>query len=323
MFDRYRRRMTTCGETLREKNINFEKYQINQLAPNNPNYKQVTIEDVTRNLMIVNTQQITAKTIYAMPDEDFDVGQIVLWNGSHWLITQRDLDNDIITRGYMQQCNRQIIWQNPQTRKIFALWATVEKPYYSNLDASQKIEVSTREFRVQIPYTDESKLIDIDKRFMLEIIGGEPKTYRVTAVDSMTQRYDRDGEITGFIILNLEQCLYNPLTDNVELEVCDYLPPVENNDIISETVEITYRGKPVIRAGGSKKSFTGVINNVTEIGNWELKSDNLTGIHHIIDGNKISISADNDMRLVGKLLSLTYKSSSSSAFATIEIEVVN
>lgn len=323
MFDRYRRRMTSYGETLRDKNINFEKYQINQLAPNNPNYKRVTIEDIERNLMIVNTQQITAKTIYAMPDEDFDVGQIVVWNGSHWLITQRDLDNDIITRGYMQQCNRQIVWQNPETRKVFSLWATVEKPYYSNLDASQKIEVSTREFRVQIPYTDESKLIDIGKRFMLEIIGGEPKTYRVVSVDSMTQRFDRDGEITGFIILNLEQCLYNPRTDNIELEVCDYIAPIENDDIITEDVEITYRGKPVIRAGGSKKSFTGIINNSTDIGKWELTANDLNGINYIVDGNKISISADNDMKLVGKVLSLTYKSSKTSTSATIEIEVVN
>ena len=322
MFDRYKRRISAYGNTLREQYINIEQFQINQLAPHSPNYKSVKIGEVTRNLMIVNTQQITSKTIYAMPGEDFDVGQIVLWDGSHWLITQRDLDNDIITRGYMQQCNRQITWQNPESRKIFSLWATVEKPYYSNLDASQKIEVSTREFRVQIPYTDESKLIDIGKRFMLETIGGEPKTYRVVSVDSMTQRFDRDGEITGFIILNLEQDLYNPHTDNIELEVCDYIPEDQFVEVF-EQAEITYRGKPTVRAGGSKKTFIGSVVGSDEVGSWSIAANRkqIAGINCTADGNKFSIIVDDDMHLVGTILTLTFKGKNS--IATIEIEVVS
>lgn len=322
MFDRYKRHISAYGNTLREQYINMEQFQINQLAPHSPNYKSVKIGEVSRNLMIVNTQQITSKTIYAMPGEDFDVGQIVLWNGSHWLITQRDLDNDIITRGYMQQCNRQITWQNPESRKIFSLWATVEKPYYSNLDASQKIEVSTREFRVQIPYTDESKLIDIGKRFMLETIGDEPKTYRVVSVDSMTQRFDRDGEITGFIILNLEQDLYNPHTDNIELEVCDYIPEDQFVEVF-EQAEITYRGKPTVRAGGSKKTFTGSVVGSDEIGSWSITANRkqIAGINCAADGNKFSIIVDDDMHLVGTILTLTFKGQNS--IATIEIEVVS
>lgn len=320
-IERYKRRLTAFGKSLREEEINKEKYHILQLAPDSPGYKQVEIGGVERNLLITSTQLTTKKTIYAMPGEDFDVGEIVFWNGSHWLITQRDLDNDIMTSGLIEQCNRQITWQNPQTREIFSLWATVEKPYYSNLRAHPRIEVSTREFKVQIPYTPESCLIDIGKRFMLEIIGGEPKTYRVVSVDSMTERYDRDGEIKGFIVLNLEQDLYNPLTDNMEKEVCDY---IDENDALEEFFEeatITYNGNPTIKAGGSAKTFTGNL-TTREIGQWIVTGDDLTGISWAVEGNTIKIKAEDDMHLVGRIIVLIFRNNGGSATAAIEIEVI-
>ena len=325
MLSRYRKRISAFGVNPHEQYINMEKYQIHQFAEHSPNFKKVEIDDVPRNLLIVNTQQITAKTIYAMPDEDFDVGQIVFWNGSHWLITQRDLDNDIITRGYMQQCNRQITWQNPVSKKVFSLWATVEKPYYSNLSTTQKMEMSTREFRVQIPFTEESELIDIGKRFMMEIIGDEPKTYRVVSVDSMTQRYDRDGEIAGFIILNLEQDLYNPETDNKELEICDYVEPgAETTDVFS-VAEISYYGSPVIRVGGSTKAFVGKFVNSDVIGIWKVSYDigELTGITYSVEGNKLLLTAENDMRLAGKTIILEFSDESGKSKAEVEVEVTN
>lgn len=320
-LERYRARLTAFGRSLREQEINKQKYQVDTLAPHSVAYKDVTVDEVARKLLITNTETITRKNIYAMPDEDFDVGAIVHWNGSHWLITQRDLDNDIITRGLMEQCNRQLTWQNPQTREIISIWATVEKPYYSNLAAHPRIEVSTREFKAQIPYTDESCLIDIGKRFMLEIIGGEPKTYRVVSVDSMTQRFDRDGEIKGFIILNLEQDLYNPQTDNIEKEVCDYLD--ENYIPLEEFVEaaITYNGQAVIRAGGSAKRFIGEI-ATREIGRWDV-SGQTDGISWEIDGNSIKLMADYDMKIVGNVICLKFSNVSGSATALIEVEVTD
>ena len=320
-LERYNRRLRAFGSSLRQQEINKEKYQIEMMAPHSPGYKEVAIDDVSRKLLITSTEVITKKNIYALPNEDFDVGNIVLWNGSHWLITQRDLDNDIMTRGLMEQCNRQLTWQNPQTREIISIWATVEKPYYSNLAAHPRIEVSTREFKAQIPYTAESCLIDVGKRFMLEIIGGEPKTYRVVSVDSMTQRFDRDGEIKGFIILNLEQDLYNPLTDSIEKEVCNYLDedevPVEE---FAEAV-IAYNGKPVIRAGGSAKQFIGEI-TTREIGRWEV-SGQTQGVNWEIEGNTIKLQAEYDMKIVGNVVQLKFANLSGSATALVEVEVTD
>lgn len=100
---------------------------------------------------------------------------------------------------------------------------TAEKPYYSNLDETQILTISSREFKIQVAYDEETSLIDLDKRFMLEVIAGQPRTYKVTSVDAITERFHQSGEIRGFLVLNVQQDLYNPKTDNVDLMICDYI----------------------------------------------------------------------------------------------------
>ena len=52
---------------------------------------------------------------------------------------------------------------------------------------------------------------------MLEIIGESPKTYKVTSVDTITDRFYMSGDIRGFLVLNVTQDLYNPKTD---IKIC-------------------------------------------------------------------------------------------------------
>lgn len=92
----------------------------------------------------------------------------------------------------------------------------MEKPYFSNLEENKQTSMSQRQYNLQVPYDDDTAKIDVDQRFMLEIINGKPKTYRVTCVDINTERYSLDGSIRGFLLLNIEQDQYNPEKDNIE-----------------------------------------------------------------------------------------------------------
>ena len=80
--------------------------------------------------------------------------------------------------------------------------------------------LSQREYKVEMPFDDETALIDLDKRFMLEIINGEPKTYVTTSVDQSTERYELHGKTQGFLVLNIRQDQYNSKTDNAEKMIC-------------------------------------------------------------------------------------------------------
>lgn len=315
-IDSYRRRLSAFGKTVREQNINFEQLQIKNLAPNSPAFKSTTINDIEQNLMVVRSGEIESKYIYSMPNETFDVGSVVYWNQSHWLITQKDNDDDIITRGVMELCNREISWQDLDDKEIYKLWATIKKPYYNNLSDSSRITVSNREFKIQMPYTNESSKINIGKRFMLEKIDGEPKTYQVTSVDSITDRYDRNGEITGFININVKQDLYNPQVDNAELMICDYIEPGTEREIeTTGEANIFFKGSPTVKVGGSIKWFTGSGN-----GQWIVNSDFDPEIK--FDDDRIGVLVKEDYTLVGKVIELIYDVNGDTDKAVLEVEVV-
>ncbi len=256
LFDTYKKRMQVHGDTPRESWISLGKRNLLELAPHSPAYKCVDIDGVEEHLLIISRDEPNEKTIRMMPGRSFRVGQIVTWKTTHWLITQKDEDDEISMRGKIEQCNRQLKWQNNETGEIITRWCTAEKPYYSNLFSDSTLTLSTREFKIQLPYDSETSKIGLDKRFMLDEIDGEPKTYRVTSVDAITERFDRDGESSGFLVLNVKQDLYNPKTDNKELGICNYF---DASDSITEQstgvnrCSIVYTGKPSIRYGGSAK----------------------------------------------------------------------
>lgn len=211
---------------------------------------------VAKNKSVTNTRRI-----YAYPGETFYAGDVVDALNAKWLITEVDQNKEVYTKGVMQLCNRELIWQNRHTGEILRRWVTAEKPYYSNLDEAKPLTVSSREYKIQVTFDEETSLIDIDKRFMLEIIGESPKTYKVTAVDTITARSYQSGEIRGFLVLNVTQDLYNPKTDRKDLLLCDYVEPAQMTDPTPSPADdgkitFTYNGNATIRQGGSAKKFT-------------------------------------------------------------------
>lgn len=235
-WENYKGRLHRQGETLRERRINRLADSISKEADSNPACRHVTIDGIPRRLFLNRTDSHWKRAFNSLPHEAVPLGAVIEWEGSHWLVTESLMDDEVTVRGAIEQCNRQLVWQNPKTREIIRRWCTIAKPYYSNLRETTRMTTSSREFKIQLPYDYETSQIDLDKRFMLDIIGGEPKCYKCSSVDANTERYDIDGESVGFLVINVEQDEYNKDADNAELEICDYLPPF---DIIHERKEGT------------------------------------------------------------------------------------
>ena len=225
----------------------------------------------------------------------------------------------------IQICQKEITWQDDLTGEIVSRWATVEKPYYSNLKENNYIGYSTREFRIQMPFDEYSERLDIDKRLMLEIVNSEPKTYRITSVDQMTGRIDYKNDQIGFLSFNVEQDLYNPETDNAKLMICDYVKPEEVDE--DTGLIITHSGSKTITAGGLGKRLTCSVNG--EANNdvvWTISTD--TGIGGITfesggieaTGSSCRVCCAEDHKLIGTMITVTatYRDYSSS----IVLEVV-
>ncbi len=333
--EQYRAFLKQNGATQRERIVNKAIYDAKRLGPISPSYKKVTIDGVSQYVNVISTAVVNQKTIHSQPGEDFSIGSIVVLGNSHWLITERDFEDEITVRGRIQICQKEIIQQDSDTLEIRSLWATVEKPYYSNLKENNSIGYSTREFRIQMPFDDYSSKLNVGKRLMLEVINGVPKTYRVTSVDQMTGRIDYKNEQVGFLSFNVEQDLYNPETDNLEKMICNYIPVPEKEDTPEKPVpppvpelKIMFNGEPTIRTGGIGKSFTASINGVEgePVVEWSLVGKAVPfGVHFKsaaanASAQKCMIVAEDDIDLIGVAVELkaTYKEFTSS----VNLEVI-
>lgn len=328
MFDSYKARLLTHGRTYRDRSIYYAQQFAQKHAPDSIAYKPVLIDDRPTHVLIISDDLPTLKTIKAMPGDSFNVGQILVWQNSHWLITGKDNDDDVVTTGNIEQCNMLLKWQNVKTGEIVSRWCTADKPYYSNLNESNSISTSRREFRLQITYDSETSLIGLDKRFMIETIDDEPKTYRVVSVDVITERYDRDGEITGFLVWNIEQDQYNADTDSAEHGICNWVDPETLQPAKPDPVGgfISYRGSPTIRLGGSKKTFSYVDENKAaklDI-TWEvvLPAGFESQFTYSANSDKLTISANDLAELEGTVITLKAVNAVTNAAATLEVEVI-
>lgn len=209
--------------------------------------------DVQQDFIIVPKKDVNQCNIFPRPGEDIQVGDIIAWNGLHWLVIDKDYESDVYDCATITRCNRLLRWQNPETYEIIERWCLCTKPYTSNLDEGKTISVSNREFKVQLPYDDETSKVDLDKRFMLEVINNKPKSYVVTCVDAQTNKYqDIDG---GFIIWNLSQDLVVRDSDNADLMICDYVDPTTHVVDDNKPLTCSIDGRETIKIGGSERNY--------------------------------------------------------------------
>ncbi|MGN1341588.1 MAG: hypothetical protein ACI4WS_14975 [Oscillospiraceae bacterium] len=250
-------------------------------------------------------------SIFPRPGEELNMGDIIYWHKIHWLVTDIDFSDSITRSGIMERCNRTIQWQNPETREIQERWCIATKPYTSNIDKGKEVNTSNREFKIQIPFDEETSLVDVDKRFLLETISGHPKAYKCTCVDTVTNKYqDIKG---GFLIWNLTQSEYNDATDNVELMIADYIEP---ETPVHGNLEINYAGSPEIRAGGSAKSFKATPTTV-----WSVNAIPEVMRHLTVSqsGGILKIRAARQSDIIGANVLLTATDGSNMSTLTVRI----
>ena len=332
-FDRIRAIQGASGMASRKdvNNAIIKKSFAKHFADSVDYHDDTLVDGVPQRLIVARNKNVpTEKKIYAAPGEEFSVGALVDCFDCKWLITEVDPNHEQYFSGKMKQCNREMTWQDEKTLKIVSQWITMDKPYFSNLDENAHSTISTRMFKVYLPYDEYSSRLYVDKRIMLEIINGEPITYRITSVDVSTQRFVYKDGIEGFICLYIEQDQYNPKTDNKELMICDYIEVKDNLSGDKKILpEIQFKGKPELKLGGSPKKFTAVFVDADgmEISMepyWEIVclDEFEQYVSFTEDGNSISIRVDDVDIMEGATVRIKLSDKDGKCSTYIECKVV-
>lgn len=277
-----------------------------------------TRNDVRQDFIITPTEE--GCNLCARPGETFNIGDIIFYNTLHWLVTDINFHDELTRSGKMVRCNRQIRWQNQHTGEIIERWCLVTKPYTSNIDEGVSIATSNREFKIQIPYDEETIQVDLDRRFLLETINGKTKAYNVTSVDAQTNRYqDIDG---GFLIWNLSQGEFNPHTDNSELMIADYFEVKVEPEPEAHLLPCRINGRDTIREDVYRRytavfyDAQGEITNVDAI-HWSVSND---AVVTALDGQDLLITVPADVMKIGEKF-MIFMNDEAGLYSPAELEV--
>lgn len=221
------------------------------------------------------------------PGETFNAGDLIECYGSTWIVTEVGPNKDIYTLGYMTRCNTVFRFQL-EDGTIVERWGVLDPGVYSTTikDTFLMPELN-KQFKIYLPYDEQTRHFTIDRRFsvgtMYDSNGKEVlSVYRITGYDPQSENYGNDR----LLVLYCKSDVYDPSKDNLELGICDYVEPEEDEPLRGVRCELSYVGVPALRVGGAAKTIRC---QFTDVHGVELKSDDVFWEVYSLDKTGLTI----------------------------------
>lgn len=273
-------------------------------------YEKALRNDKPQDFIFKSTEEDNQFTVFTRPGEEINIGDILYWGKMHWLVRVKDFNSAVFNSATIVCCNRQIMWQNPDTKEIVTRWCFASKPYTSNVDEGNVVTLLHGRYDIELPYDEETIAVPVGKRFMLDIVGGHPMCYKLVFPDVNTNKYQ--DSVGGFIEWNLESDEYQKDNDRVDLMICNYLEPdIPTPD--TNLIRSAITGREELKLGGRRKYTAELYSHdnamlpadIYEL-TWELEADeSIASYFHLEQDQEICyLSCDMRESLVGSVVTL-------------------
>lgn len=341
-IDYYRKIQNAYGaKTLRDAQKNQVKQDLNRDFNNTLDAYTVAIDGIEQDLTILKTNDSHVKKIKSRPNENFNVGQIVYWMDSYWLIKEVDTNNDIITHGKMVECNFTLYWQD-SLGNILSRYVYVEDfTKYSNGETGNStITIGDNQYGVYIQIDEDTKKLKRGMRFAFDFEDSdEPDIYSLTNRKVNLYNYESIQK-GGLILLTFSFNAFNAdldkkitLEDGKQVWICNYrststpsTPDTPTEPTEETTVSIV--GSDTLRIGKTKTwtvELKDKDRNDVEVDDWKwnIKADFDTSKLTTQETDfEIKITAQDDDSLVDESFLLQILSSDGTVLVEKEVSII-
>jgi hypothetical protein len=207
--------------------------------------------------------------------------------------------------------------------------------YNSGCWLDYTFEIVEQQHVMLMPSNDDTNILTYNTRLLVSNVGRYPPiAWKISKV--------QPSVVNDTVRFTMTQEQYNAAVDDVELMIADYkksyvepeLPELEeipdSHDIdynsVKHDFEITYSGKPAVRAGGGFKKFVmkdridGKLVDVSDDVKWSVDfGENGDKLECSAKDNIFKIKCLNDYSLIGKTFTLTAESAYSSKSIIVEV----
>lgn len=234
----YISRQNTQGGDRRNVALRRERRFLNTRLPASLSYHPAIINGEQRNLAVINSDNLSQKTLCTIPGESLPHGGLVEWMNSHWLITEVDVNNEIYSKGIMRRCNYQLRWIADDDN-IIERWCIVEDgTKYLTGEYGDRDYILTRgdtRISVTLPCDEYTVRLNRNNRFLIDSFESPTVlAYELTKPFKLGGTYGQDG-VLCFV---MQECNTED-TDNLELHIANYYDHFSRGDDSSSQTPIT------------------------------------------------------------------------------------
>ena len=198
--------------------------------------------------------------------------------------------------------------------------------YNSGCWLDYTFEIVEQQHVMMMPSNNDTNVLTYNTRLLVSNEGRHPPiAWKISKV--------QPSVVNDTVRFTMTQEQYNAAVDNAELMIANYRMSVVEPETIEleETptvsdLEITYSGKPAVRAGGGYKKFALKVRvddnlvDATEDVEWSIDFDgNEDKLKCSVEGNIFRVKCTNDYLLIGKTFTLTAESEYSSKSIIVEV----
>ena len=257
-------------------------------------------------------------------------GQYVEYDGGFWLVSSLPDNNKMYEKAILWKCKQNIRFISPLTGEMveYPVYSINSTQYGTGESTRQYITVGDAQHLIYIPYNEETILLDDRARFLIDMNPRRITAFRITQVDTMSYAVGDEHPDDGLLQWTVMETQYNAATDDAETMTADYYKKKDPTPVGAERdgVILYLRdedGDGKLALGETKKIHVSVGGNALLSDDKSYDAAIVSGaecaVVESVDGEYITIRADEKIRNVGKTITLSVTKGSAEAKMDIQI----
>lgn len=197
VWDTYQSVINARGGTKRGSVLQREVRMLRSQLPHGLSFHTVDMDGETADVAIGNTDNLNTKYVYSLPGDDIRCGATIGWADNHWLVTERDANNEVYTRAKMLQCNFLLRWID-ENGEIHEQWCIIEDgtKYLTGEYEDRHFIVTRGDTRIAMTIARNEHTVKFNRqsRFLIDDSDSEHKlAYALTKPFKLGWVYNNDG----------------------------------------------------------------------------------------------------------------------------------
>ena len=267
--------------------------------------------------------------VICLPGDELFAGDIIDVFGEKWIVMRVRADATTHKVGVMYQCNKLLRFQNFD-EQIYERWAYVDvSGYSSSFNNSASMQISAEQMILYVPLDAATEKIHVDKRLSLNVgfdrYGRKMlNVLRVTGANPVAESFNKGDHI---LMLKVERDLYDPESDDVDLEICDYIGKTNvQKEPDDATLSCYIEGRANLRIGKSATYKAVFLRNADTVTDpkacWTVTGEDGVTWEQVDNDLKLTIAKDDD--LIGGVVHISLTDEEGKyGTARIEVEVTS